>query len=462
MLLSLIRKEIVHNVLSLRFMVTFVLFFVLTMVSIFTMTRAYERALRTHEASASTHREQLTSMQGAEDQDDQFHDLLIGSEGIYGGRAPKPLGVFVSGLEDRLPTQVNVSRWRSREVEEQRYQNPLFRLFATPDYAYIVNIVISLLALLFVFDAICGEKESGTLKILLSNSVPRDLVLLGKWIGGYLSLSVPLLAALLGGVTYIALVGTVQLDSEFLSRPAWIVAVSLLYVSVFFALGMMISTSTHKASTALLVSLFVWICWILVIPNLAPVLARIASPVPSLQKISAEKAAIDRETGSRSQRVRRSMLGYGRKAGQIQEEIEKEGSDRKAKIDEYYEEVLQDQIDWSRNLSRISPSGSFLFAATDLAGTGVELFTAFRQGFRRFGDEFREWGNEWDNAFHDNDRKHPDEGWFQLKSIPALRVDQARLDDTVETVLMDILLLLVFNVLFFMLSYLLFLRYDVT
>ena len=37
-----------------------------------------------------------------------------------------------------------------------------------------------------------------------------------------------------------------------------------------------------------------------------------------------------------------------------------------------------------------------------------------------------------------------------------------RLDDSLDAALMDILLLLVFNVLFFMLSYLFFLRYDVT
>ena len=59
MLLSLIRKEIVLNVLSLRFAVTFVLFFVLTMVSIFAMTRSYQRALDTHESSSAMHRAQV-------------------------------------------------------------------------------------------------------------------------------------------------------------------------------------------------------------------------------------------------------------------------------------------------------------------------------------------------------------------------------------------------------------------
>ena len=461
MLVSLIHKEIVHNVHSLRFMVTFVLFFVLTMISVFTMSGDYQRTQRTHEASAAAHREVLTEIQGSDDADGQFNDLLFNG-GIYGDRGPRPLGVFVKGLEDDLPAQVNVSLWQARRVEEARYQSPLFRLFATPDYAYIVNIVISLLALLFVFDAICGEKERGTLKLLLSNSVPRDLVLLSKAIGGYLSLAVPLLVSLFGGVTYIALVGTVQLQGELVTRLVWIVAVSLLYVAVFFALGMMISAATHKASTALLVALFAWICWILVVPNLAPVAAKLISPVPTIQKIDAEKAAIDRETNIRMQRIRRNTLGYGKKGEKMWEELQKEREDRKTRIDQFYEDKLRSQIDWSRNLSRISPSASFVFAVTDLAGTGVGLFDAFRRGHRRFTDEFREWGWEWTSAFRENDDKHPDEGWFQLESIPSLRVDEARLDDTVDAVLMDVLLLLVFSVLFFMLSYLFFLRYDVT
>ena len=75
----------------------------------------------------------------------------------------------------------------------------------------------------------------------------------------------------------------------------WIFVVSLLYVSLFFALGMLISTLTHRASTALIVALFVWVCWVLVIPNLAPVAARMISPLPSRNAIAGEKLAIAQE-----------------------------------------------------------------------------------------------------------------------------------------------------------------------
>ena len=462
MLPSLIRKEIVLGVLSLRFAVTFVLFFVLTLVSVFTMTRGYERALRLHEVGAARHHEQVRGIQEAEEPDEALHDILFGGDGFYGDRAPRPMGVFVKGLEDRLPTQVNVSLWHVRPVDDDRYRNPLFRLFASPDYAYIANIVISLLALLFVFDAVCGEKERGTLKILLANRVPRDLVLLGKWIGGYLSLAVPLAAALFASLTYVVLTGAVRVDADFLSRFLWIAGVSLLYVSVFFGLGMLISTLTHKASTALLVSLFVWICWILVIPNLAPVAARLAVPVPTRQKIEAEKEAVDRETQIGVQRVNRNMLGYGRKAEEMVEEIEKQGDARKDRIDQYYHGRLRRQVDLSRNLSRASPSASFVLAASDLAGTGVDLFTAFNTAVRRYGEEFSEHWWEWDEEYHENDEEMPDDAWLEVDEWPALRMEQARLDDVVDAVLLDVLLLVVFNVLFFLLSYLFFLRYDVT
>ena len=464
MLRSLIVKEIVNNVLSLRFMVTFVLFFVLILVSIFVLTDNYRSALRAHEASETDSRDRLNDV--LEDSDDSqsfnklFHDNILYDQGVYEGRAPLPLGIFVSGLEAELPIQVNTRLGGpARIFNEGYFRNPLFELFATPDYSYFVNIVVSLLALLFVFDAVCGEKERGTLKLLLANSVPRDLVLLGKWIGGYISLAAPFLIAVLGGVTYVYLVGALQFTDEVVARLLWIVGVSLLYISLFFALGMFISTATHKASTALLVALFVWVCWILVIPNLTPVIARIVSPVPTLQKINAEKTAIDRETNIRVTRLSRNMLYYGKKAQDKRGKIYEEGTKRKRRLDQFYQDKLQTQIRVSKVLSRISPSASFIYASNDLAGTGVGLFDSFKRAYKRLGEEYREWGGDWDHKYHDDTLG---DNWFQEGQIPGLTVVHKRLDDTISVILMDILLLLVFNVLFFMLTYLCFLRYDVT
>ena len=69
---------------------------------------------------------------------------------------------------------------------------------------------------------------------------------------------------------------------------------------------------------------------------------------------------------------------------------------------------------------------------------------------------------EWDTAYRENGNKYPDENWLQADAIPGFKLNRQRLDDSLDAALMDILLLVGFNVLFFMLAYLFFLRYDVT
>ena len=462
MFLSLVRKEIANNVLSLRFIITFALFVALVLLSLFMLTSTYGAAKHSYEISRSSRLDALRAIEGREDQDQQFHDTVIEGEGLYGDRPPQPLSVFVYGLEADLPVQVNADLGTSHATDQAYFRNPLFALFATPDFGYIVNIVVSLLSLLFVFDAICGEKERGTLKLVLANAVPRDLVLLSKWVGGYISLVVPFLVAVLGGITYVYATGAIGLGGETLDRLLWLVGLSLLYISLFFGLGMLISALTHRSSTGLVVALFVWVCWVLVIPNLAPVVARILSPVPTLQKISAEQAAIERETEIRLKRVNRNMLRYGKKALATSEKIREEGEREISKLDRFYQDQLDGQIEFSKNLARLSPSASFTFALADVARTGSGLYGAFKRSFQRFEKEYRAWGRDWHDRFHGNDDKKLEDGWFEMDLIPSLQPAEIRLDDTVEAVLMDVLLLGVLNILCFMLSYGFFLRYDVT
>jgi hypothetical protein len=203
----------------------------------------------------------------------------------------------------------------------------------------------------------------------------------------------------------------------------------------------------------------VWVCWILVIPNLAPVIAKILSPVPTLQKVEGEKAAVDREVWLRIERLERTMLAYGSKAEKMREKLIEEGERRKRKLDKFFQDKLRAQMALSRTLSRLSPSASFTYASTDLAGTGIDLFGRFRQAYERFQAEFREYGEKLSDRR--NDDKLP-ENWFQKDDIPAMKILPARLDDAVGAAFTDLLLLGVFNVLFFMGSYLFFLKYDVT
>jgi ABC-type transport system involved in multi-copper enzyme maturation permease subunit len=456
MLLQLIKKEIVSNVLSSRFMVTFVLFFGLLLVSMFVMTNDYKMGVERYSASVSAHREDLEDLKAIEDPQEQF-DQLMWQRGVYSDRRSKDLSIFAKGLEDHIPSQVHTSRWISRQVNEEFYRNPLFALFSTPDFAYIVNIVVSLLAILFVFDTVCGEKERGTLKLMLSNSVPRDSILIGKWIGGYVSLVVPFLVTVAVGLAYVRFSGAISLGGENLSRLVLMLVVSLLFVSLCFTLGLLISTLTHKSSTSLLVALFVWVIWILVIPNLSPVIAKAVAPVPTLQKINAEKEAVDREIEIRARRISRTMLSYGEEAKRLQEELEQERERRKSRLDDFHSDKLRGQIRISKTISRISPSASFKYAATGLAETGTVLFERFKGAYARFEGEFRKYG---DGLQEKRQNNKLEKGWFNPDQIPRLSLFDETLRDSVNAVFIDVLLMVIYNVLFFMGAFMMFLRYD--
>ena len=82
------------------------------------------------------------------------------------------------------------------------------------DWAFIIAYVLSLIALLFTFDSISGERESGTLRLTLANSVPRHAILLGKFLGALISISIPFMLAMLMNLLIISTSSAVHLNAE--------------------------------------------------------------------------------------------------------------------------------------------------------------------------------------------------------------------------------------------------------
>ena len=461
MLWLIIRKEIVHNILSFRFIVTYALLFCMILLAVFLMTNDYRARQQDYATELSKERRQVDELEKIDDHQERFERFR---EMVFSGmRPPRNLSILARGLEGDLPSRTVSNSWRVfRSSEERLGKNMLFEIFQTPDFVYVINIVMSLLALLFVFDAVCGEKERGTLKLLLANAVPRDIVLVGKWIGGFISVAAPFSVAVLGGYVYIYLSGALDPGGDGTSRFLLIFALSLVYISAFFTLGLLISVLTHRTSTALLVSLMVWIGWILVVPNVAPIVARLAAPVPSRQVIDGEKQAIERESQLLQQSIaKRKVYGDQDESQRIQREADEQRDD----LEEFYRDRMRAQVVLSQNLARLSPSASFLFAATRLAGTGPDLATAFLKAQERYQEDHRNYLNKVYRTgveFTQQGMQVKDEDWFKADELPRFQLMEERLGDSFNAALFDVLLLVVFNVLFFMLAFVFFLRYDIT
>jgi len=189
-------------------------------------------------------------------------------------KKPSPLSILVTGLENDLGRNTTITIYGDPQLEDTKYnEHPIFAVFGSLDLAFIVKVVLSLFAILLTFDAVCGEREGGTLKLMLANPVPRDRVILGKLVGGFLALVVPLVLAMLLGLLVILAYPGVQLSGTDWMRIALLMGVFVLYVVVFMTLGLLVSSRTRRSSTSFLVLLVVWVLFVLVVPKTSVILA---------------------------------------------------------------------------------------------------------------------------------------------------------------------------------------------
>ena len=74
--------------------------------------------------------------------------------------------------------------------------NPLLNLLSSIALGFIFEVVLSLMALIFAYDALAGERERGTLRLVLTNAISRGHILLAKYISAMTCLLVPLIISL--------------------------------------------------------------------------------------------------------------------------------------------------------------------------------------------------------------------------------------------------------------------------
>lgn len=117
--------------------------------------------------------------------------------------------------------------------------------------------LIPLIALMLSFDAIVGERERGTLLLLLTYPVSRWQVICGKFCGHFAIIAIAILVGYGATGLYIATTSEVQ------SQDAWLfvrmLGSSLLLGTVFIALGYLISVTVPGRTTAAGIAISTWL-----------------------------------------------------------------------------------------------------------------------------------------------------------------------------------------------------------
>lgn len=132
-----------------------------------------------------------------------------------------------------------------------------------------VSIVGAVLAIFLGFDTFSGEKENGTMKLLLSRPLYRDQLITGKLLGGGLVIGLLLIVTLFFNTILFSLVSGLSPGFVEISRLFTFISVAFCYMMSFYIATMFVSIKTSDRTFGFLVMLILWVTVSFVIPQLA-------------------------------------------------------------------------------------------------------------------------------------------------------------------------------------------------
>lgn len=121
-----------------------------------------------------------------------------------------------------------------------------------------IGLTAPLLGIAFAFDAVNGERAQGTLPRLVAQPIHRDDVINGKFVASLAAITLVLLSVvLLISAFGLLRLGIVPTWSEVLRLIVWFI-VTIAYVGVWLAFGLLLSVVVRRAATAALIGFGVW------------------------------------------------------------------------------------------------------------------------------------------------------------------------------------------------------------
>ena len=470
MLMTLIQKEIMHHILSVRFVALLVMCLLLVPLTLSTNYRNYRQNLVDYQEAVklANIEETTVNLKMPLEPELEVSKLIL---------KPTPLSVFANGLADTLPSYLGMTR-NGITQGAPALVSSLSNLLGHLDFLFIVGTVFSLLALLFTFDAVAGEREAGTLRITLANSLPRDLFLWSKLIGGYVVFVIPFLVSLLFGLLVLVWQGFPLGEPEIFPRALSLTLISLLYIGVFFAIGTVISTYLDNSKTALIVAFTVWVFAVLITPRVGFLAAKLIAPTRTSQSVYMEKTAmrddfnavIDKEKWKIiMEEIPREEDGSiivggenGKKVDErvklLEEEYRLKFQDHANKLDRDYKRETERQEQLGETLSRITPTSSLIYLATNLTQTGKGTrSTYFQTGDRYYNMLYTDMFSK--IIDHITARVFTSEDTVTITQPPPL--ETITLGETLRQSAVDVMLLCFFAVILTTVAFLKFFRSDI-
>ena len=496
MIWKIAKKEFLLNLMTFKFAVGTIVCVVLTAVFMPVLVNDYEQRLQKYNKKVADNEAELRKVR-------VYKNI---TPTLY--RPPALLSVFNAGLERRLGDSAKIELESIPEVDAAPAgDNHYLSIFPVLDASLILKIVLSLLAILIAYDSISGERERGTLRLILANSTARHQVLLGKLLAGVVTLIVPTTIAFVVGVLVLELSPMAALTLSDWARIGLMYVASLIFIAAMYNIGLLFSCLANRSAISLILGLFFWVVCVAVIPNLSVYIATRIQPLEPKEKTDDQIASLRSELRKLwwdalfaaqrgrdpSQSDTEGAFGNGYTKGwntdfferqqglnPVGEPLKIKYADRIWEVEHGYLKNVWKQRQLANNLSRISLIFSYENATSVLAGTDLSSFQYFVSRAKAYRSQIIEYirsrtenfrspsywtpfSKEYASDYGESKKEAPDIADHPRLNLQDLPPCTYRLDlaESVRRAIPDLALLVFANVLFFALSFVAFMKGDV-
>ena len=482
MIWHIAKKEIYHNLMTLRFVLMIILLPVLMVAN--ALIYGFGDSGYREEADAYNSAMERRLSRVKDDTEKSLGRLAMRGPGeIY--KRPSRFKFCADGADELIPNAIPLAersgggrggndiaeRYSWREVWTLEYLPSNHGSDATTlikiDWVFI-GIFMSFFVILFTFDAIAGERGHGTLSLMMSNQISRGQMLLAKYLGAFFTLMVPLTIGILMNLLIIYLSGNIPFDSGDWLKILGMVGLFALHISIFILLGLVFSSRVSNAITSLVWLLLTWVCLAFIFPSLIGLFVGTLDPIPPIEIASSRKqaqlASIDDEfrpmellektklseaPSPDNPSATRQWATYFRRRYETKTHI----------ADEHVDQQLR-QVRLARELTQISPIVCFQHAMEGFAGTGITRYMDFVKQVRRYRQTFIDFIKTEDRNDPESLHIYPVREGLSQKPVDPNAIPRFKERISYQSVIFPVGLLFLFNILFFTAAQLSFLKCD--
>lgn len=334
------------------------------------------------------------------------------------------------------------------------------------DWEFMVRILLSFVAIILSYDLVVGERERGTLALMLAYPISRRRVLLAKLAAVMTLLGCLLVAgSLLSILIYLGKGGGAFAASDY-ARAGLFDLGSFLYLAIFVAVSLMVSSRARSSVSSLTALLIFWIAITIVIPQGGT--AAVQGSVATVSDVQVEQRVMQQLEGQVNELVGEmdsfvhsdpeaarkenyaSERNYARRVNQMIATI-------KTTIDEQQESHRR-QARVLQNVLRLTPAGLFQIGSERLLGVGETRERHFLQAVEQWSRVYERFVEDEDMLDAESPHIFYVQNFMSPKAvdpnaIPRFRFAEIPLSESLKNSLLDWSLLLLELVVALVLSF---------